>query len=69
MSAARRAPIQTMLRLRSDRAALALLVLGLIALAIGIVAMALGSGFGAWLGLVGFVLTFSVLAYAIYFRA
>lgn len=52
-----------------DQVALAVLVFGLITLAIGLLMMALGTGFGAWLGLVGSVLTFGVLAYAIYFRA
>lgn len=57
-----------MLRTRADKTALGLLVVGVLAMVTGIVAMALESSVGGWIALVGFVLTFATLSYAIFFR-
>lgn len=57
-----------MLRTRTDKIALGLLIVGMLAIVAGVLAMALEATAGAWLALVGFVLTFGTLAYAIYFR-
>lgn len=57
-----------MLRRRTDKIALGLLLVGILAIIAGFVAMALEASSGSWVALVGFALTFGTLAWAIYFR-
>lgn len=68
MSEALHGELRAVQKRRFDQVALAVLIFGLITLALGLLMMALGAGLGAWFGLFGFVLTFGVLAYAIYVR-
>lgn len=68
MNEARPARPRRMLRRRTDKIALGLLLVGILATIAGVVAMALEGSSGAWIALVGFALTFGTLAWAIFFR-
>lgn len=58
-----------MLRRRTDKIALGFLLAGILAIIAGVVAMALEASNGGWIALVGFVLTFGTLAWAICLRS
>lgn len=58
-----------MLRRRTDRIALGFVLVGVLAIITGVVAMALEAAIGGWIALLGFVMTFGTLAWAIYVRA